>query len=148
MTEGVPSLFKKTHVIIFDIVFLFVLIFGLYKFSEAVSLVPENNTYYHTNLLYFDGVFSASNIFEDANTALYIMNQSDEYLIANIYEYDKSMREQKTVIQIPPRENRFIKTDGPGVIYLNNYNNTAHSIAKFSRYYSKKKYFLPQGFKL
>ena len=147
MPDGVPSFINKFQVTILGTIFLFFFILGLFKFSEAVSFNPGSQAY-HTNLLYFDGAFSSNSILEDTNTALYLMNQSNEYLIATIYEYDKSMREQRTIVQIAPHENRFIKTDGPGIIYLSNFNNTAYSIAKFSRNYSKKKYFLPTGFRL
>lgn len=137
---------KKSHILIFGSLFLIILIFIVYKMANAVSLRPEN-IIVHTNIVYYDGKFSAKNLTEDTKTALYVLNQSNEYVYATIFEYDSSHKEVRTAVQIGPNQNQFIKTDGPGVVYLINSDNTASSTVKFSRWYTIKKYTIPVGFK-
>jgi hypothetical protein len=80
---------------------------------------------------------------EDTKTALYVLNASDEYIYATIFEYDKNYKEVRTAVQIGPRQNQYIKTDGPGVVYLTNADGSASSTIKFSRWYTVKKIYYP-----
>ena len=131
---------SHSHVFLFGSLFLFLLIFGTYKFSEAVILDPVNLTY-HTNVLYYDGKFSDTNKVEDLKTALYVLNQSSEVVYATVYEYDRNGKEIKTAIQIMGGENQFIKPEGTAVVYLNNPKNTSSCIIKFSRWAPYKKFY-------
>lgn len=138
---------RKSHILIFGTVFIIILSVIISQIAESVTLEPDN-IIIHTNLVYYDGHFSKKTIVEDLSTALYVLNQSDENIYANIYEYDKSHKETKTFLQIKAWENKYIKTDGPGVVYLSNSEGTSDSIVKFSRWASFKKYVLPSGFSL
>ena len=138
----------KTHpanVLIFGSIFLFLIVFLFYNFSQAVTLRPEE-IIVHTELVYYDGRFSTPKITADTHTALYLLNQSDEVVYATVYEYDKQKREVMTAVQIPARENQFIKTDGPGVVYLVNEEGNSSSTVRFSRWATIKKYTLPSNF--
>jgi hypothetical protein len=131
---------KKSHTIVFGGFFLIFIALICMKLTEAVVLNPEDMII-HTNVVYYDGKFSDTGKVEDTRTALYVLNQSDETIYATIYEYDKNKKEVKTAVQITGRQNQFIKTDGPGVVYLNNMDNTSTSIIKFSRWPSLKRYY-------
>lgn len=141
----VPLRKKKTHprkpayTIVFGTIFLLILIFICYKLAESVVLDPGNMVI-HTNLVYYDGQFSDTNKFEDTQTALYVINESDETIYANVFEFDSRGQEKETSVEIGPRSNQFIKTEGPGVVYLNNQTLTSSSTVKFSRWASFKKY--------
>lgn len=137
---------KKSHIIIFGSLFCIVLFLITYSLAMSVSLYPSNNNPIHTTLMYYDHQFSDKILTEDLKTALYVINQSDEAIYAAIFEYDRSHKETSTIIQISPRKEQYIKTNGPGVVYLNNTDNTATSIVKFSRWYTYKKYTIPDGF--
>jgi hypothetical protein len=78
--------------------------------------------------------------------ALYVLNKSDEVIYATVYEYDKSGKEMRNAVQIIGQQNQFIKTEGPGVVYLMNSNNSATSTIKFSRWAKMKKFFLPKNY--
>lgn len=101
----------------------------------------------HTTIVYYDGKFSESYKREDTKTALYILNQSDEVIYATAYEYDKFGKEKYEVVQILGWQNQFMKTEGPGVIYLNNSDQSAKATIKFSKWF-KFKYFIPDSLKL
>lgn len=136
---------KSVHVLIFGTIFLIILFFITYSLTQGVILRPENMIV-HTNVVYYDGQFSDTNKIEDTKTALYVLNQSEEYVYATVFEYDKNRKEVSTAVQIAPRQNQFMKTNGPGVIYLINNNGTASSTIKFSRWATIKKYTIPIGF--
>ncbi len=136
---------KKSHVIIFGSLFLALIIALTYTLSEGVVLRPEN-LIVHTNLVYYDGEFSQKKLVEDTHTALYVLNQSDEIVYATIFEYDKNYKEKSTAVQIMARQNQFIKTEGPGVVYLINDDGTSSSTVRFSRWATVKKYTIPAGF--
>jgi hypothetical protein len=141
--------YKKSpnHFLIFTATFVFIFLFFIfYATSQAVILNPDNVTV-HTTIVYYDGEFSEKYKREDTKTALFILNQSDEVIYATVYEYDKFGKEKYEVVQILGQQNQYLKTEGPGVIYLNNADNTAQSVVKFSRWF-KFKYFLPESFKL
>ena len=131
---------KPAHVAIFGTVFLLGIIFIFYKLAESVVLNPENMII-HTNVVYYDGKFSATSKVEDTKTALYVLNQSDEVIYATVFEYDRRGKEIKTAVQITPQQNQFIKTEGPGVVYLINQDGTSSSTIKFSRWYSWNRYY-------
>lgn len=137
---------KPSHIVIFGSIFIFILFFIFYKLTEAAKLSPDLGVAVHTNIIYYDGVFSDTNKVEDTKTALYVLNASDEYVYATIFEYDKNHKEVSLAVQIGPRQNQYIKTDGPGVVYLTNADGTATSKVKFSRWYTVKKYTIPDGF--
>jgi predicted membrane metal-binding protein len=146
---------SPTHFLLFAGAFIFIIIFFIfYTVSQAVILDPENMVI-HTTVVYYDGKFSESYKREDTKTALFILNQSDEVIYATAYEYDKfgkdkgtqSPREKYEVVQILGWQNQFMKTEGPGVIYLNNSDQSAKATFKFSKWF-KFKYFIPDNFKL
>jgi hypothetical protein len=138
---------KDFHVAIFGTIFAIILMFITFGLAQSVSTDPQN-TIIHTSLMYYDSQFSESNINVDTNTALYVLNQSNEHITASVYEYDKNYKEVNTLIDIGPRENKYLKPSGSAVVYLSNYNNSARSIIKFSRWYFYKKYPLPSNFNL
>jgi hypothetical protein len=140
-----PKPTEKTHVVVFGFIFLFVLSFIIVKLAEGVSLWP-GEIVVHTNILYYDGHFSDTNKTEDTKTALYVLNQSNENIYATIFEFDKNHKEVRVAVQIGPWQNQYIKTEGPGVVYLSNADGTAKSVVKFSRWYTAKKYTIPDGF--
>lgn len=127
------------HVVIFGSAFLFIVVFVFWKVAESVVLDPANMII-HTNVVYYDGKFSDTNKFEDTRTALYVMNESEEAITAAIYEYDTNGKQKETDIQIAPHQNQFVKTEGPGVVYLNNADYTSSSTIKFSRWAVFKRY--------
>jgi hypothetical protein len=141
--------YKKSpnHFLLFTGTFIFVILFFIfYNISQAVILDPKN-TIVHTTIVYYDGQFSENYRREDTKTALYILNQSDEVIYATAYEYDKFGKEKYEVVQILGWQNQFMKTEGPGVIYLNNSDQSAKATIKFSKWF-KFKYFIPDSFKL
>lgn len=137
---------KESHILIFGTIFLFGAIFLFYKLTEAVVLNPANMIV-HTELVYYDGKFSDKSKVADTYTALYVLNESGETIYATAFEYDKNWKEIKTAVQIGPYQNQFIKTEGPGVVYLQNASNTSSSTVRFSRWATFKSYALPSNFK-
>lgn len=138
---------SPTHFLVFSGLFVFIFLFFIFfTISQAVILDPKNAVI-HTTVVYYDGQFSETNKREDTKTALYVLNQSDEVIYATVYEYDKFGKEKYEVVQILGWQNQFMKTEGPGVIYLNNSDQSAKSVIKFSRWF-KFKYFIPDNFRL
>lgn len=138
---------SPTHFLLFAGTFIFLIIFFIfYTISQAIILDPKNAVV-HTTIVYYDGKFSESYKREDTKTALYILNQSDEVIYATAYEYDKFGKEKYEVVQIQGFQNQFMKTEGPGVIYLNNQDQSSKAVIKFSKWF-KFKYFIPDSFKL
>lgn len=136
-----------THFLIFTASFVLIIVFFIFYFvSEAVILDPKD-AIHHTTVVYYDGQFSETSRREDLKTALYVLNHSDEVIYATVYEYDKFGKEKYEVVQISGQQNQFMKTEGPGVIYLNNSDSSAQSVIKFSRWI-KVRYFFPENFSL
>ena len=128
------------------IIILAIFTFVFYRIAEGVILDPKDAVH-HTTVVYYDGYFSIPGSVEDTNTALYVLNQSDELIYATVYEYDKKGKEVKNAVQILGRQNQFIKTEGPGVVYLMNSDTSATSTIKFSRWAKFKKLYLPTNYK-
>lgn len=138
---------SPTHFLLFTATFVFVILFFIfYTISQAVILDPQNMVI-HTTIVYYDGKFLENYKREDTKTALYVLNQSDEVIYATTYEYDKFGKEKYEVVQIQGFKNQFMKTEGPGVIYLNNSDQSAKATIKFSKWF-KFKYFIPDNFRL
>lgn len=129
--------FKKIFLLSY---FILISFFTFLNISQAVILDPKDSIH-HTTIIYYDGKFSETKKVEDIYTALYVLNQSNETIYATIYEYNKFKKEVFQVVQILGNQNQFIKTEGSGVVYLNNSDNTAASVIKFSRW-AKFKYFI------
>ncbi len=129
-------LFQKspTHFLIFSgaLVFIF-LFFIFYAISNAVTYDPGEDLY-HTTVIYYDGDFSNTLVREDVQTGLYFVNMSQEDIKADIYEYDGLGKEIKDSKTIPAGAYHFVKTQGPGVVYLSNLGNTKRSVIKFSKW--------------
>jgi len=131
---------KKSHTVVFGGLFLIIIVLIGIKLAEGVVLDPADMII-HTNVVYYDGKFSDTGKVEDTRTALYVLNQSNETIYATVYEYGKDGKEVKTAVQIVGWQNQFIKTDGPGVVYLNNMDNTSTSVIKFSRWPNLKRFY-------
>ena len=132
--NNILSTNSPTHFLIFSGTFILIIFFFIfYKISSAVIYDPGDN-YYHTHVMYYDGNFSNRLIREDVQTGLFLLNTSTESVEANIYEYDRFGLEKKETKTIDAGQNQFIKTEGPGVVYLNNLENTKRSIIKFSKW--------------
>lgn len=136
---------KDSHIFIFGTLIIFIFSFVSAKYALSAQFMPTNAAL-HTNLVYYDGQFSEKIILADLNTALYVLNKSNEYVYATVFEYDPNHREISTSIQIAPMQNQFVKPDGPGVVYLMNPSGSASSTVKFSRWFTSKKYSIPAGF--
>ena len=136
---------KNIHVLIFGTIFLAFICFTTYKLADGVTLNPGNITI-HTGLVYYDHRFSSEYMVLDTKSALYFLNQSGEKIYATIFEYDKNFKETKYLVTINPGQSQYIKTDGPGVVYLQNQDKTATSIARFSKWSYSKKYQIPDNF--
>lgn len=117
----------------------------MYKLASGVTLEP-GNTIIHTSVVYYDHKFSSNYTILDTNSALYFLNQSNEVIYANIYEYDKNYKEVKYLVTVDPGQNQYIKTTGPGLVYLQNQDKSATSVTRFSRWAYPKKYQLPENF--
>ncbi len=136
---------KDIHTLVFGFIFLVFICFTVYKLADGVVLNPGNITI-HTSIVYYDHQFSSNYTVLDTNSALYFLNQSNENIYATIFEYDKYYKEVKSVITISPGQNQYIKTNGAGVVYLQNQDKSATSVTEFSRWTYPKKYQLPDNF--
>lgn len=136
---------KDSHVIIFGFIFFIFICVTSYNFTNGVTLNPGNITI-HTSIVYYDNKFSSELTILDTKSALFFLNQGNEKVYATIFEYDKNLKEVKYTLVINPGQSQYIKTDGAGVVYLQNELKTATSVARFSRWATPKKYQIPDNF--
>jgi hypothetical protein len=90
-----------------------------YIYAQALKTSVPEGVPVHTRIVYYDGNFSQDIAIEELETAVYVINQSNDVVNVTAYEYLQSSNQNAvSKVQIAPKSKTVIATVKPSLVLI------------------------------